>query len=99
MGALQQGTDQIAGSATMIPDGAMRARIYENGRTARNVDLTMVVGTDIFSWWDEGATPAGPILPAMAFTSAMRAWLWRLSVCVIGVSGTGSIVAEQLARR
>ena len=28
----------------------------------------------------------------------MRAWLGRLSVCVIGVSGTGSIVAEQLAR-
>ena len=48
MSALQQGTDQVAGSAIMIPDGAMRARIYENGRAARNVDLTMVVGTDIF---------------------------------------------------
>ena len=34
----------------------------------------------------------------MAFTSEMRAWLARMSVCVIGVSGTGSIVAEQLAR-
>ena len=34
----------------------------------------------------------------MAFTSEMRAWLGRMSVCVIGVSGTGSIVAEQLAR-
>jgi tRNA A37 threonylcarbamoyladenosine dehydratase len=28
----------------------------------------------------------------------MRAWLGRFSVCIIGVSGTGSIVAEQLAR-
>ncbi len=28
----------------------------------------------------------------------MTAWLGRLSACVIGVSGTGSIVAEQLAR-
>jgi ThiF family len=28
----------------------------------------------------------------------MTAWLERLSACVIGVSGTGSIVAEQLAR-
>jgi hypothetical protein len=98
MSALQQGTDQVAGSAIMIPDGAMRARIYENGPTARNVDLTMVVGTDIFSWWNEGATAAGPMTPAMAFTSGMRALLGRLSVCVIGVSGTGSIVAEQLAR-
>ena len=34
----------------------------------------------------------------MAFTSGMTEWLGRLSVCVIGVSGTGSIVAEQLAR-
>jgi hypothetical protein len=34
----------------------------------------------------------------MAFTGEMRASLNRLSVCVIGVSGTGSIVAEQLAR-
>jgi len=34
----------------------------------------------------------------MAFTGAMRAWLGRMSVCVIGVSGTGSVVAEQLAR-
>jgi len=98
MSALQQATDQVAGSAIMIPDGPMRARIYENGRAARNIDLIMVVGTDIFSWWNEGATATGPIVPAMAFTSGMRAWLGRLSVCVIGVSGTGSIVAEQLAR-
>lgn len=98
MSALQQGTDQAAGSAIMIPEGAMLARIYENGGAARNVDLTMVVGTDVFSWWNEGSTAAGPIVPAIAFTSAMRAWLGRLSVCVIGVSGTGSIVAEQLAR-
>ena len=34
----------------------------------------------------------------MAFTGEMRASLGRMSVCVIGVSGTGSIVAEQLAR-
>ena len=34
----------------------------------------------------------------VAFTSGMTNWLGRLSACVIGVSGTGSIVAEQLAR-
>jgi hypothetical protein len=38
------------------------------------------------------------MFPAMAFTSEMRARLRLMSVCVIGVSGTGSIVAEQLAR-
>ena len=34
----------------------------------------------------------------MAVTSDMRTSLGRLSICIIGVSGTGSIVAEQLAR-
>jgi hypothetical protein len=34
----------------------------------------------------------------LAFTGEMRAWLGRMSVCVIGVSGTGSVVAEQLVR-
>jgi hypothetical protein len=34
----------------------------------------------------------------MAFTGAMRDELARLTAAVIGVSGTGSIVAEQLAR-
>jgi hypothetical protein len=98
MGALQHGTDQIAGSAIMIPGGALRARVYDGGRAAVPVDLVMTVGNDIRTWWNDGATAQGPSSPAMAFTGEMRAWLGRMSVCVIGVSGTGSIVAEQLAR-
>jgi proteasome lid subunit RPN8/RPN11 len=98
MGALRHGTERAAGSAIMVHGGAMRARLYESDHAATPVDLVMSVGTDIFSWWDEGATVAGPLTPAMAFTSAMRARLARVSVCIIGVSGTGSIVAEQLAR-
>ena len=98
MSALLQGTDRLAGSAIMIPSGAMRARLYENDNAARPIDLVMVAGPDIQLCWNDGATAAGPGAPAMAFTSEMRAWLGRVSVCVIGVSGTGSIVAEQLAR-
>jgi ThiF family/Prokaryotic homologs of the JAB domain len=98
MGALRQGTERIAGSALMIPGGAIRARLYEKDNTSAPVDLVMTVGADISSWWDDGATAAGPLPVAMAFTSDMRSRLARMSVCVIGVSGTGSIVAEQLAR-
>lgn len=98
MGALRHGTDRIAGSAIMIPDGALRARLYHDDHTATPVDLVIVIGPDLRCWWNEGATPNGPKRPPMAFTSAMRGWLSRLSVSVIGVSGTGSIVAEQLAR-
>ncbi len=98
MPALRHGTERLAGSAIMIPIGAMRARLYENDNAATPVDLVMVAGPDIQLCWNDGATAAGPGTPAMAFTSEMRAWLGRVSVCVIGVSGTGSIVAEQLAR-
>jgi hypothetical protein len=98
MSTLRHGTDQMAGSAIMVPSGAMRARVYENDRTAVPVDLVMTAGADIQSWWNDFATAAGPLPPAMAFTNDMRASLARLSVCVIGVSGTGSVVAEQLAR-
>jgi hypothetical protein len=97
MRAIRTGTDRTAGSAIMIPSGAMRARLYEDDR-ATPVDLVMKVGADIETWWNDGATASGPSKPAMAFTGDMRASLGRLSVCVIGVSGTGSIVAEQLAR-
>lgn len=98
MPALQQGTDQIAGSAIMIPNGALRARVYANSCAAVPVDLVMAVGTEIHTWWNERATAAGTMSPVMAFTGQMRAQLRKMSVCVIGVSGTGSIVAEQLAR-
>ena len=94
MPALLHGTDRLAGSAIMIPGGAMRARLYENHNAATPVDLVMVAGPDIQLCWNDGATAAGPGAPAMAFTSEMRAWLGRVSVCVIGVSGTGSIVSE-----
>ncbi len=98
MSALRHGTDRMAGSAVMIPSGAVRARVYESDHAATPVDLVMTVGPDLQLWWNAGATAAGPMPPPMAFTGEMRAWLGRMSVCVIGVSGTGSIVAEQLAR-
>src|ERR1700730_5701312 len=96
--ALRHGTKRAAGSAIMIPTGAMRARLYESDHAATPIDLVMMAGADIEIWWNDSATDAGPLPPPMAFTSDMSAWLKRMSVCVIGVSGTGSIVAEQLAR-
>ncbi len=98
MSALRHGTERMSGSAIMLPSGVVRARLYDNDHAAMPVDLVMTAGSDLLSWWDDGATAAGPMPPPMAFTGEMRAWLGRMSVCVIGVSGTGSIVAEQLAR-
>ena len=96
--ALFHGVEQDAGSAIMVPSGAMRARLYGRNGEVVPFGLVMCPGDDISVWWDADATPRGPADPPVAFTSAMTNWLRRLSVCVIGVSGTGSIVAEQLAR-
>lgn len=94
MGALRHGTGRMAGSAIMVPGGAMRARLYEGDKAPVPVELVMSVGPDISLFWADMKSPA----PALAFSSGMRATFARMSACVVGVSGTGSVVAEQLAR-
>jgi proteasome lid subunit RPN8/RPN11 len=86
------------GSAVMTPDGAVRARLYSPDMECEPVDLVTVGGDDISYWWSEEI--ASGIFPrrSLAFTSGMTSELGRLSSVAIGVSGTGSIVGEQLAR-
>lgn len=96
--ALFHGTGNVAGSAIMTPSGAMRGRVYDPSHSTKPIELISVAGDDLQFWWPQdsrlGTSPKRPV----AFTGGMTEWLGRLSVCVIGVSGTGSIVAEQLAR-
>lgn len=83
------------GSAVMMPDGAIRARLYDRAKRSHRVDLVAVYGDDLrFFWGDQSRVAPRP----MAFTDEMRTELGRLSIVVIGISGTGSIVAEQLLR-
>jgi hypothetical protein len=85
----------IHGSAVMTPDGAVRARIYDAGLRMLDIDMVNVAGDDLQYWWSNGtALRRRPL----AFTSGMTDELGRLTAVVIGVSGTGSIVAEQLFR-
>lgn len=86
------------GSAVMTADGAVRARLYDADLLERPVDLVTVSGDDLLYWWADQASSSSPGDRPMAFTSSMTAELGRLSAMVIGASGTGSIVAEQLAR-
>ena len=53
----------MVGSAIMISSGAVRARVYDSDHAATPIDLVMTVGSDIHSWWDDGATAAGPLSP------------------------------------
>jgi hypothetical protein len=98
MPALWHGTGRACGSAIMTPDGTVLARAYKDGINATPVDLVLTAAPDINLYWHKDIASGRPVAPPMAFGSGMTEWLRRLSVCVIGVSGTGSIVAEQLAR-
>jgi len=86
-------TPALIGSAIMVPGGAMRARAHTAAGERYNL-VVRVAGDDIlhFEPGDGGRKPS------MAFGDGMKAALKRRCACIIGVSGTGSIMAEQVAR-
>jgi proteasome lid subunit RPN8/RPN11 len=84
----------LHGSAIMVPDGAILARVYTPDMKTQQLELVAVPGHNLLWWWSDRKFLVRP----MAFTGETREELARLTACVFGVSGTGSIVAEQLAR-
>lgn len=85
----------VHGSAVMLPDGSIFARIYHQTGGESPVDLVSMADDDLNYWWlDKPDRMHRP----MAFTSDMTVELSRLTACIIGVSGTGSIMAEQACR-
>lgn len=94
MPGLFQALGPLHGTAVMTPDGAILARLYQADLTQIPIDVVSVPGDDLKWWWADGQFAKRP----MAFTSHARDEMARLTACVIGVSGTGSVVAEQIAR-
>lgn len=92
--SLHAAIEQLHGTAVMLQCGAVRARTYDQAMVRSDIEHVTVPGQDVQRWWSNQKPDYKP----MAFTQAMRAELGRLSALVIGVSGTGSMVAEQLAR-
>lgn len=93
----------LHGSAVMAPGGVMTARVYDATGRRTTLDLVTVAGPDIRLWWSTTTNGAQHHVEPqakrpMAFTSEMTAELGRLCACVVGASGTGSVVAEQLVR-
>jgi len=95
--SLFQAVDTFHGTAIMVPDGTVRARLYDKSMECETVDLVSVVGDDLRYWWGDAPRNGARARP-IAFTSEMTDELHRLTAVVIGVSGTGSPVAEQLGR-
>lgn len=98
MPCLFEATGDLHGSAIMTPDGAIRARLYDRHLTRTAVGLVSVVGHDLLFFWERDAKNPQRAQRPMAFGAGMTAELARLSTTIIGVSGTGSITAEQAAR-
>jgi len=88
-------------SVIMLPDGDMIGRaVWEDGRISDLLKSIMAVGDDIRIFMDNSASK-GPEFArrhAQAFGQGTTALLRKLSAAVVGCSGTGSIVIEQLAR-
>jgi len=86
------------GSLIMTSDGAMKGRLYERTSNAVLMDKIMVSGDSISLFDCEAGVGSRRRGFPRAFGPEMTELLRRLSVTVVGVSGTGSVVAEQLVR-
>jgi hypothetical protein len=76
----------------------MQGRLYGADKVTKPIDLISVIGDDLRFWWQQDASGTTSPKRPVAFTGGMTEWLGGLSACILGVSGTGSMVAEQLAR-
>jgi hypothetical protein len=87
-------------SAVMLPDGRMFGRAILPDGSFQPLDSILVPGDDIQFWTPEsgGSVPAFAQRHAQLFGSGTTRRLREISVAVVGCSGTGSPVIEQLAR-
>lgn len=81
------------GSAIMVPGGAIKARLYDETGSIKPVARIYSIAEDIKAIDDPIPTKPLP------FSSQMTDALGQLTACVVGASGTGSIVIENLCRR
>lgn len=89
------------GSLLMMPNGEIFGRVLDDsGQAFEEIGSTIVVGEDLRYWHNSmsHSVPGYALRHAQAFGKGTTSILGNLSAAVVGCSGTGSIVAEQLAR-
>lgn len=94
-------TNEPHGSAIMLPDGRVLGRWFDDQVIATPFAHVGKIGDDIEFW--PSARPAtdehaGNQRTLQVLGEATFAMMRRLRIAVVGCSGTGSIVVEQLAR-
>ncbi len=93
--------DVLHGSAVMLPDGQIFGRVMHADGRFEAVDCVSVAGDDLHFWYaDAGSVevPSFVASHAQAFDIGTIKRLQRLSIAVIGASGTGSPTLEQVVR-
>lgn len=95
-------TDELPhASVIMLPGGKLIGRSFNSQLTTAPLSLIAVAGDDLRFWHaqeDEALIPEFAQRNAQAFGAGTVRLLSKLSVAVVGCSGTGSPVIEQLAR-
>jgi hypothetical protein len=88
-------------SVIMLPDGTLIGRLVGPGGEFEPLHCISIVGDDLQFWYPSGPETGLPEFAkrhTQAFGEGTTRRLGRLCIAVIGCSGTGSIVVEQLAR-
>ena len=88
-------------SAIMLPDGRWIARAVDDRLSFSPMEMVAVAGDRILVWCHNEQASEVPEFArrhAQLFGAGTTLLLRRLSAAVIGCSGTGSLVVEQLAR-
>ena len=94
-------SDIAHGSAVMLPDGVMFGRVLRSSGELEALDCISVVGDDLRFWYADSGSVEMPSFIAsnkQIFGEGTIERLRRLSIAVVGASGTGSPVIEQLQR-
>jgi proteasome lid subunit RPN8/RPN11 len=93
-------TDALHGSVVMLPDGQMFGRVWRDG-AFEAINCVSVAGDDLLLWYADAGSIEVPDFAAshaQAFDEGTIERLQRLSIAVIGASGTGSPHVEQFVR-
>lgn len=93
-------SDHPHASAVMLPDGAMFGRAAFPRGEIQPLDSVAVPGDDLLIWHGDGAVAPAAFTRrhSQLFGAGTTARLRRLTAAVVGCSGTGSPLVEQLAR-
>ena len=93
-------TEEPLASLIMLPDGRLFGRVVMESQLGPPLHTVRVAGDDFHFWGELGnsATPDHARRVEQMFGDATYRRMCSLRVGVVGCSGTGSIVVEQLAR-